>query len=71
MRGGGTPEGDQMKLGTFVELLDVMNRANFHISLMDSLWAIARGKKEVLPVKCKRLLQPCLALPRWQVFTTD
>jgi hypothetical protein len=34
MRGGGTPEGGSMKFCTFVESLDVIKCANFHVYLM-------------------------------------
>lgn len=71
MRGGGPcrwpPAGGMMKLGTFVESPDVINHANFHFYLMNSLQA-SGGQKEVLPLKYIRLLQHCLALPRWQVI---
>ena len=39
MRGGGTPGDGEMKLGTFVELMDIINHANFHLYLMTSFWA--------------------------------
>jgi hypothetical protein len=35
MRGGGTPVDGMMKLGAVVELLDIINHANFHVYLMD------------------------------------
>jgi hypothetical protein len=39
MRGGGTPEGGAMKFCTFVESLDVIKCANFHVYLMINLRA--------------------------------
>jgi hypothetical protein len=39
MRGGGTPEGGSMKFYTFVESLEVIKCANFHVYLMINLWA--------------------------------
>jgi hypothetical protein len=39
MRGGRTPEGGSMKLCTFVESLDVIKCANFHVYLMINLRA--------------------------------
>jgi hypothetical protein len=39
MRGGGTPEGGSMKFCTFVESLDVIKCANFHVYLMINLRA--------------------------------
>jgi hypothetical protein len=45
VRGGGTPTGGMMKLGTFVDVADVMNRANFHLRVMSSFRAGGRSKK--------------------------
>jgi hypothetical protein len=45
VRGVGTPVGGMMKLDTFVELSDLMNRANFHLCLMSSLWASEGSKR--------------------------
>jgi hypothetical protein len=39
MRGGGTPEGGSMKFCTFVESLDIIKCANFHVYLMINLRA--------------------------------
>jgi hypothetical protein len=39
MRGGGTPKVDELKLGAFVELADVINHANFYLFLMNSFRA--------------------------------
>jgi hypothetical protein len=33
VRRGGTPSGGMMKLGTFIDPLDVMNRATFHLHI--------------------------------------
>jgi hypothetical protein len=30
MRGGGTPKDGELKLGTFVELMDIINCTNFY-----------------------------------------
>jgi hypothetical protein len=37
--GGGTPKDGELKLGTFVELVDVINRTNFYLFLMNSFRA--------------------------------
>ena len=68
VRGGETPIGGMMKLGTFVDVPDVMNHANFHLRVMGSLGAGRGSRRGVLPLKCIWLLQHCLALPRWQVI---
>jgi hypothetical protein len=39
MRGGGTPEDGSMKFCTFVESLDIIKCANFHVYLMINLRA--------------------------------
>jgi hypothetical protein len=31
---GGTPKDGELKLGTFVELMDIMNHTNFYLFLM-------------------------------------
>jgi hypothetical protein len=36
---GGTPKDGELKLGTFVELMDVMNHTNFYLFLMNSFRA--------------------------------
>jgi hypothetical protein len=46
MRGGRTPVGGTMKLCTFVAPEDVINHANFHLYLMNSLRASEGSKKE-------------------------
>jgi hypothetical protein len=46
VRGGGTPIGGMMKFGTFVDVPDVMNHAEFHLRVMSSLragWGSKRG----------------------------
>jgi hypothetical protein len=45
VRGGGTPLGRLMKLGTFVDVPDVINHANFHLRVMSSLWACWGSKR--------------------------
>jgi hypothetical protein len=45
MRGGGTPVGGMIKLGTFVELPEVINHANFHLYQVISLRASGQSKK--------------------------
>ena len=47
MRGGGTPEDGEMKLGTFVEPMDVINHANFHLYLMISFGASGGSKMRI------------------------
>ncbi len=42
LRGGGTPVDGAMKFGIIVELLDVMNCANFHHDWMNSFFASSR-----------------------------
>jgi hypothetical protein len=37
--GGGTPEDDELKFGTIVELMDIIDRTNFHLFLMNSFQA--------------------------------
>jgi hypothetical protein len=65
-RGGGTPAGKIMILGTFVDLLEVINHASLHLHMMNSLRA-SGGQEKGFSLKCMRLLQHCLALPRWQI----
>jgi hypothetical protein len=67
--GAETPEGGSMKFCTFVESLDVIKCANFHVYLMINLRARWGSKNELFPLKCIWLLLHCLALPRWQVKT--
>jgi hypothetical protein len=59
MRGGGTPEYGEMKLGTFVELLYVINHATFYSFLTNT----RLSGTAVFPFEMLR--QHCLALPRW------
>jgi hypothetical protein len=47
MRGGGIPEGGSMKFCTFVESLDVIKCANFHVYLMINLRARWGSKMSV------------------------
>jgi hypothetical protein len=65
--GGGTPKYGELKLGAFVELLDVINRTNFYLFTINS-FRTSGGKNEDLPLKGKWLLQHCLALPRWHAI---
>ena len=44
MRGGGTPRGGKILLGTLVDTPDVMNHANSHLPRMNGLRA-SRGQK--------------------------
>jgi hypothetical protein len=65
--GGATPKGGELKLGTFVEPLYLINHTNFYLFLMNSFRG--RGvKNEDLPLKGIWLLQHCLTLPRWHVI---
>jgi hypothetical protein len=48
VRGGRNPKGGVMKLGTFVELSDVLSRANFYLGVMCSFRA-CRGQKTGFP----------------------
>jgi hypothetical protein len=64
---GGTPKDGKLKLGTFVELIDVMNHTNFYLFLMNSFRA-SGVKNEDSPLKGIWRLQHCLALPRWHVI---
>jgi hypothetical protein len=50
MRGSGTPQGNMMKLSTFVEPLNIIIHANFHVCLMISLQA-SGGQKRDFPVE--------------------
>jgi hypothetical protein len=70
MRGGGTPKDGELKLGTFVEPIDFINRTSFYLFLMNSFRASGGGgvKNEDLPLKGIWLLQHCLAFPRWHVI---
>jgi hypothetical protein len=45
VRGGETPIVGMMKLGTLVDVPNVMNRANFHLHLMSSLRASGGSKR--------------------------
>jgi hypothetical protein len=37
--GGGTPKNGELKLGTFVELMDIINHTSFYLFLMNSFRA--------------------------------
>jgi hypothetical protein len=65
MRVGGTVGGGNMKLGTFVEPLDVMNHATFHLYLMISL-RVAKSQKRGFAFEMH--MAHCPALPLWQVI---
>jgi hypothetical protein len=51
--GGGTPKDGELKLGTFVEFMDVINHTNFYLfHVMNSFRASSGGvKNEDLPLK--------------------
>jgi hypothetical protein len=42
--GGGTPKDGKLKLGTFVELADIINHTNFYLFLMNSFRASGGSK---------------------------
>jgi hypothetical protein len=44
IRGGGTPEGGVMELGTFVDVQNVINHAKFHLHQMNSVQASGESK---------------------------
>jgi hypothetical protein len=50
-RGGGTLKGGMMKVGTFVDVLDLMNSAEFHLRVMSSFGSWRGVKKGVLLLK--------------------
>jgi hypothetical protein len=43
LQGGGTPSDGMMKFGTFVDRLDAMNHAKFHLHMMNILLASGRS----------------------------
>jgi hypothetical protein len=47
MRGGGTPKDGELKLGTFVELANVINHANFYLFLVYSFRASGGSKMRI------------------------
>jgi hypothetical protein len=47
MRGGGTPKDGELKLGTFVELIDIINHTNFYLFLMNSFRASGGSKMRI------------------------
>jgi hypothetical protein len=65
---GGTPNNGELKLGRFVDHMDVINRTNFYRCLMNNFWASGGVTNEDLPLKGIWILQHCLALPRWHVM---
>jgi hypothetical protein len=38
MPGGGTPKDGELKLGIFVEPMNIINYTNFYLFLMNSFW---------------------------------
>jgi hypothetical protein len=44
---GGTPKDGELKLGTFVELMDIMNHTNFYLFLMNSFRASGGSKMKI------------------------
>jgi hypothetical protein len=60
---GGTAKGGELKLGTFVEHMDIINHANFYLCLMN-IFRDNGVKNKDLPLNGKWLLRHCLALPR-------
>jgi hypothetical protein len=57
---GGTPEGGKLKLGTFIELADVINYTNFYLFLMNSFRA-SEGQKSGFAFERQKALTtlPC------------
>jgi hypothetical protein len=47
MRGGGTPKDGELKLGTFVEPMDIINHTNFYLFLMNSFRASGGSKMRI------------------------
>jgi hypothetical protein len=45
--GGGTPKDGELKLGAFVELVDVINHTNFYLFLMNSFRASGGSKMRI------------------------
>jgi hypothetical protein len=45
--GGGTPKDGELKLRTFVELMDVINHTNFYLFLMNSFQASGGSKMKI------------------------
>jgi hypothetical protein len=70
VRGSGTPIGGMMKLGTFVDVPDVMNLANFHIHVMNILRAGIGSKMAFSLCIAYGSYNIAFALPRWQVITS-
>jgi hypothetical protein len=68
VHGGGTPSGGMMKLGTVVELPNVMYRAKFHSCLMNSLRASGGQRRGSHLELHAHSTVPC-ATARWQVIS--
>jgi hypothetical protein len=47
--GGGTPKDGELKLGTFVEPMNIINRTNFHLFLMNSFRASGGSNMRIYP----------------------
>jgi hypothetical protein len=45
----GTRKGGELKLGTFVEPMDIINRIIFHLFLMNNFWASGGSKMRIYP----------------------
>jgi hypothetical protein len=45
--GGGTSKDGDLKLGAFVELMNVMNQTNFSLFLMNIFWARGVSKMRI------------------------
>jgi hypothetical protein len=45
--GGGTPKDGELKLGAFVELVDIINHTNFYLFLMNSFRASGGSKMRI------------------------
>jgi hypothetical protein len=44
---GGTPKDGELKHGTFIDLMDLINRANFYLFLMNSFRASGGSKMRI------------------------
>jgi hypothetical protein len=55
---GGIPKVSELKLGTFVDLVEIINHTNFHLFLMN-IFGLVGVKFEDLPLKGIWLLLPC------------
>jgi hypothetical protein len=45
--GGGTPKDGKLKFGTFVELVNIINRTNFYLFLMNNFRASGGSKMKI------------------------